>query len=420
MSSGSGQVSAAQEAVEAAGESSSRRAWVGWIEVALIAAGILFCFGEAALLLPERIAIADTRSRIKADYQVWPQQIAPPVNAALLEEIRRDTPGLPTQLVVSGDGVGKPPNAAPPITGTQTPTPTATPYPITDAPPNQTPPAPMSSPNFPPTATQLVRFPTDIPTRVNPSVVPPRLPSAAPTRTPRPVHKTNTPEPPVIQASTPTYTSTASNTPTATLRPPTSTPQTPTDTDTPTNTPTSSATVSPTPFWAVGSPDRISREVPCGQRLVLDLGQPQQIASLIYFEHNNPFNCDSSRNNCTPGIRLDQMEIFLSATGIQGDEVSVFRWGDDTEENNGLIWAAHYRDADGERDNEYIPATELFETGAARQPRTGICIPVSQLGRYRFIVLFSPFTSPAADCDSDPVQLDTIGVNFNLDRCPTP
>lgn len=386
------------------------RSWLGWAAVVFVAAGILFCFGELALLLPKRIDAADTRSRIQADYGIWPQQIAPPVNPALLEEIRRDTPGLPTLLVVSIAGADKPPDTATPAAlPTQPPAPTDTPLPAINLLPSATPPRPAVSPVFPPTPTREVRLPTAIPTRDNPPVVPPRAPTATPTRTQRPERPTNTPEPRL-----PTRTPTPTNTPTMTAtQPPT---LTPTATNPPPATATSTPTATPTPLWIAGAPDGISYEVGCGQRIAFNLGEPRRISSLVYFEHLETPNCSASET-CERGIELDHVDIYLSTTDNPG-EALVFRWGDASDTNNGLIWANHFQDADGERDNEFIPSSELFEPLAAGQPRSGVCIPVNLPGRYQYIVVYSPLTNPSADCDLDAPQVDTIGVNFDLARCP--
>jgi len=43
---------------------------LAWLAPAIL--GILFCVGQLALWMPDRIQAADTRSKLKADYSLWP------------------------------------------------------------------------------------------------------------------------------------------------------------------------------------------------------------------------------------------------------------------------------------------------------------------------------------------------------------
>ena len=221
---------------------------------------------------------------------------------------------------------------------------------------------------------------------------------------------TGTPSPTPTETTVPsitptgTATPTETETPTATLSPtvtptetetPTVTP-TPTETGTPTITPTPTETLTPTPTPTaiplppnvnIGPPDGVFLSIPCGSGVVVDLGAPTAIGSLVYYEREYP-----------PGssqIMMDWVIVQLSPDNITYGP-AVFYWGDSDPSNNGSIPLTHFPP---ENYNEVIPFSELYP-GAGLS--TGVVINVG--GTYRYVLISVP--SPCYE----PAEVDAIQV----------
>jgi hypothetical protein len=406
-----------------------------WIVVALIVVGVLICFSQIATLKPVTLTAADARSQLEADYGAWQPMVMPPINAAILEDIRRNEGGLPTQLVVEGNYWVIGPQSSPMIAA-QSATPSASVAPTQPfAPP---PPATSVSslPTLRPSATQRAAPP---PTRTQ-AVVPPRTrPSATPRPTWTPITETPyTPIPPTpTRTPTPTHTPTQTNTPTQTPTrtptpthtpplpppprptnttvptpppppPPTNTP-TFTPTHTPTNTPTPTNTATPTPVGAIeeGPPNGSIEEITCGESRVIDFGAPRFISSMVFYEFYNP-------NQCGGGICLDWIKFYVTnALTDVLQTAPIFYWGDNDLNNNGYIWSYHTERSNGvEFWNEGVPPDELYRPPNSDFP-TGVCMRIPD-NEYQYLIIQAP-----EPC-SEPAQVDSFQLNIDLSLCPTP
>jgi hypothetical protein len=426
-----------------------------WLIVALLVIVTLFCFGQLALMSPSNIQAGDMRSGLKADYGLWPPLSFKPLNQALIQELINENPALPTQIVVIGNYW---PTSVLPLAPTLTPSATPTALPTASITPSPTrPPATRVSP---PTATQVVVFPTPPPppatfpaptqtsslntprpprpptstrtptktatfTRtVTPSVTltgtQTRTPTNTATRTPTrtPTHTaTRTPTNTATRTATPTNTSTATSTRTSTAtytNTPTSTnTNTPTYTSTPTatdtHTPTPSPTRTSTPTWThtplpaginTGTPDATYANILCDSAVILDIGMPTQIGTLIFYEFRNEVGC-------LDGICLDFVIIDLSNTNDPWPTPwprRIFYWGDTLGTNNGSIPPSYYPP---EISNIAIPPADLFN---------GWGIQIHVDGVYRYIRVAAP---SSADGCSDPAQIDSIDI-WAATMTPTP
>lgn len=118
--------------------------------------------------------------------------------------------------------------------------------------------------------------------------------------------------------------------------------------------------------------------------MIIDLGVPTWIGSLVYYETENP---------AQPGwIALDWVIVSVGPT-VDGPWSTIFYWGDSDPGNNGDVQPYHY--AMGEFDNEPIPFSEL-------RYNTGIINGVGNT--YRYILISAP-----PGCD-DPAQVDAIEI----------
>jgi hypothetical protein len=403
------------------------RSWVLWLILALLVIMTLFCIGQLALMSPSNIQAGEMRSGLRADYSLWPALSFKPLNQTLLEELISENPALPTQIVVTGSyWPASDLPLAPTLTPSNTPTATATASATLPLPPTN-PPRPTNTPGVAlptpvPSATRILITNTSVPTATRPpsnprpTQRPPATrtptntatftntvtPSATPTgtRTPTP---TRTPTRTATRTLTPTHTGTATNTSTATATN-TNTPTgthtntpTPTDTNTPTatNTSTNTPTVTHTSLPAgvnTGTPDGIYTNILCDTALILDLGAPTQIGTLIFYEFINEVGCSG-------GICLDWVIIDLS----DGDPdpwptpwpARIFYWGDTVNANNGSIPPSYFPP---EVANVAIVPQDLYN---------GWGIQIHVDGVYRYIRVAAP---SLADGCSDPAQIDSIEI----------
>lgn len=373
--------------------------------LALIAFAILFSCSQLALLNIVHPALPDTRSKLRADYSAWPFAIIPAVDPAIIDDIRREENINSTVVPRPFWPATTPPSVRP--TRTPGPTlvavrPTSTPMPSSTTPVASTPTAmPQPSATRPPTIT-ATRY--QLPTRTStsaPAATDTPIPAPThrpPTRTPRPDTPTYTPTPTNTASPTPTHTSTATSTPTPT--------ETATSTSTPTSTPTGTPTPSTPPCSGnlppgepnIGLPNGVVAEIPCGGYLDLDLdnlGVPRITShpgyDFVYYE----------RAACS-GICLDWVQVDLCGDPCTG-WFTVFNWGDGIPDTNTNV-AGYATDADGELDNEAIPASALLNG-------TGITIDVDRAmpgppGGYRYIRIWSPINWP----DNDGAEVDSIDI----------
>lgn len=416
-----------------------------WIVVALVVAAVLTCFSQIATLKPATLAAADARSKLEADYGIWQPMALPPINPAILEDIRRNE-GLPTQLIVEGNYWVMGAQTSPMfVAASATPSPS-----ITPTQPFIPPPATSvgSLPTLRPTATQRT---APLPTRTQ-VVVPPRpRPSATPRPTWTPITETPyTPIPPTpTRTPTPTHTPTQTNTPTHTpTRTPTPThtpplppppnptnttvptpppppPPTNTPTFTPTHTPTNTPTPTPVGSIEEGTPNGTIEEITCGDSRVIIFGEPRTISSMVFYEFYNDI-CDDGENEV--GICLDRIEFYLGdspyipETPVQLQATPIFVWGDTNASNNGLIWPEQVGSNGEEVDNEGVPSSQLYPAGGSQQ--TGVCIPITPGPTpYYYLGIYAPlFDEPTiypTPCN-DPAQVDSFQLNIDLTLCPYP
>ncbi len=254
-------------------------------------------------------------------------------------------------------------------TATRTPTPSLSPT-VTRT--------PTSTATFTPTSTSTV---TQTPTQTG---------TFTPTST-----NTSTLTPTETETLTPTPTDTATLTPTETETPtPTLTPTEtetvmPTDTYTPTSTPVDTPTptqMPPPQDVEVGPPNYVPNNLTCGNAIVVDLGAPTYVGTLVYYEYLNPAGCGG-------GVCMDSVIIDLGNSGL-GPWDPYFYWGDSNGSNNGNIQPYHFSSG-VELDNEIIPLAELYNT-------EGILIPVGST--YRYVRISAP-----PGC-GDETQIDAIDV----------
>ena len=66
---------------------------------------VLFTFicGQLSSWIPTVIAPADTRSRLRADYGLWPYSVIQPVDVAIVDDILQDVGITPDEIILSGD-----------------------------------------------------------------------------------------------------------------------------------------------------------------------------------------------------------------------------------------------------------------------------------------------------------------------------
>lgn len=246
------------------------------------------------------------------------------------------------------------------ITPTRTLTPSATLSPTASHTPT-----PTSTRSVGPTPTATILTDTPTPTQTD---------TSTPSETATP---TDTPTPTETMTIVPTDTSTPTDTPTPT--------ETPTPTATPTHTPTPTQIPLP-PDIEIGPPDGAVLELDCGSNVIVDIGAPTLIGSLVYYEYFNPVGCGW-------GICMDWVYTELSESA-DGPWTLYYYWGDTDGSNNGNILPVHFPGG-VETDNETIPAVELYND-------SGILIPVGST--YRYV----RFTAPVP-C-GDPAQIDAIDI----------
>ena len=230
-----------------------------WLAVFLAITGLLFACGWLSMFLNPMPALADTGSRLVADYRPWPYVVFRPVDGAIVDEVARDEK-KPELAIVIEPGVSSGWFWWVPVPGGGSPTATLA------ASPSWTPKAsPTASATRVPSATRtltatatasLTRSPTPTPTQTA-SATPTRTATVTRTRTPSP-NPTNTSVPPatntpIVPSNTPAGptvtpggpTPTDTSVPTATNTPPATPPATDTSTPGPTETPTSTVTDTP-------------------------------------------------------------------------------------------------------------------------------------------------------------------------------
>ena len=133
----------------------------------------------------------------------------------------------------------------------------------------------------------------------------------------------------------------------------------------------------------IGPGDGAYYEVGCGSGIVVDLGSPTWIGTLVFYEVENP---------ATPGfIAMDWVIVYVS-DNASGPWTLIFYWGDTDSGNNGYIPPGYYPP---ENDNQQIGFGELYNN-------TGIRIDVGST--YRYVLIEAP-----PGC-GDPAQVDAIEV----------
>jgi hypothetical protein len=133
----------------------------------------------------------------------------------------------------------------------------------------------------------------------------------------------------------------------------------------------------------IGPPDGVFLSIPCGSGVVVDLGAPTAIGSLVYYEREYP-----------PGssqIMMDWVIVQLSPDNITYGP-AVFYWGDSDPSNNGSIPPTHFPP---ENYNEVIPFSELYLS-------TGVVINVG--GTYRYVLISAP-SSCYESAEVDAIQV---------------
>lgn len=139
----------------------------------------------------------------------------------------------------------------------------------------------------------------------------------------------------------------------------------------------------------------------CGTDLILDLGGPTQIGTLIFYEFINEVGCSG-------GICLDWVMIDLSSGNPDPWPTPwparVFYWGDTNSLNNGSIPPTYFPP---EVANVAIPPQDLFN---------GWGIQIHVDGVYRYIRLAAPSVE---DGCSDPAQIDSLEI-WAATMTPTP
>jgi hypothetical protein len=389
---------------------------------------ILLGCGQLALGAVAYQAAQDTRSKLRADYGPWPLMMIPPIDPAIIDDIRRDenlnptviarpfwpTPDRPTATprptLIARQPTATPTRAEytptrvntptvtpqptrtatrypsrtawPTITATSWPTATGTPWPTATARPPQ---ASTRTHTPTPAAPDVTISPTA--TRLGPSITATSTSTSTPTRTP-----TGT----ATQTQTPTSSFTPTSTPTGTPTPT----ATPTDTPTPTTTATSTPTptITPQPCTGnipsgepnIGPPNGSVAEIQCDSYIDVDLGS-QRITSHAGFDFVFYESAGCS------GICLDWVQVDVCESQ-PCTWIPVFNWGDGLPDTNTNV--AGYA-AGGEVDNESILASDL-------QNNTGITIDVDPFGMpaggYRYLRIWSPINWP----DNDGAQVDSI------------
>jgi len=122
--------------------------------------------------------------------------------------------------------------------------------------------------------------------------------------------------------------------------------------------------------------------------VIIDLGAPTQIGTLIFYEFLNPVGCNG-------GICLDWVIFDLGNTADPWPTPwprRIFFWGDDIGTNNGSIPPSYYPP---EMSNVAISPEDLYNSW-------GIQIHVDDV--FRYIRIAAP-----ENC-SDPAQVDSIEI----------
>lgn len=133
----------------------------------------------------------------------------------------------------------------------------------------------------------------------------------------------------------------------------------------------------------IGPGDGVYTEVGCGGSILVDLGSPTWIGSLVYYEVENP---------AQPGtIALDWVIVSVS-TDSTGPWNLIFYWGDGDSGNNGSVPPGYYPP---ENDNQSVGFGEIYNN-------TGIIMGVG--GTYRYVLIAAP-----PGC-GDEAQVDAIEV----------
>jgi hypothetical protein len=132
--------------------------------------------------------------------------------------------------------------------------------------------------------------------------------------------------------------------------------------------------------------------------VILDLGGPTQIGTLIFYEFLNPVGCND-------GICLDWVIIDLSDAEPRPWPTPwprrIFYWGDSDSTNNGSVPPTYFPP---EISNVAIPPADLYN---------GWGIQIHVNGVYRYVRIAAP-----AGC-SDPAQVDSIEI-WAATMTPTP
>jgi hypothetical protein len=393
----------------------ARNLWVLWLGLALLVIVALFCFGQLALMAPPDMQAGDMHSGLKADYSLWPPLSFKPLEPALIEELINENPALPTQMLVIGAYWS---------TTVPTDTPVFAPSATSIAPPAAPPAAlPAATATFIPLRPQPTRRlqpantkESNPPTPLPPSATKPPPSPTQPTNTPRPT-QTYTPSVPPTRTYTATFTATSTNTQpaTATFTPTATIPKSATATATATatrslppnatNTNTPTSTKAPFPTAArtplpdgvnLGLPDSRYSNILCGSPVIIDLGAPTQIGTLIFYEYRN-----QNPVGCANGICLNWVMIDLSDTGEPWPTPwprRVFFWGDNKGTNNGSLPPSYFPTTI-ETSNLVIPSTDLYN---------GHGIQIHVDGVYRYIYVAPPSCSNYAQLDSIEIWSATI------------
>jgi hypothetical protein len=132
--------------------------------------------------------------------------------------------------------------------------------------------------------------------------------------------------------------------------------------------------------------------------VILDLGGPTQIGTLIFYEFLNPTGCNG-------GICLDWVIIDLSDAEPHPWPTPwprrIFYWGDSDSTNNGSVPPTYFPP---ELPNAAIPPADLYN---------GWGIQIHVNGVYRYVRIAAP-----PGC-SDPAQIDSIEI-WAATMTPTP
>ncbi len=336
-----------------------------WLIIVPVLLLLLFGCSEIALWGAASTALADTRSKLQADYKPWPYVVISSINSNIIEEIERDveenadaesaappeivaqagfllTPTVPPGSTGTPVAAGETATASATLTVLPSPTPT-----LTATAPTNTPTSTFTaSRTFTPSHTPTLTFtPTRTPTRT-PSRTPSRTPTGTltPTRTPS---RTNTPTrtftPSQTRTATPTFTRT--NTPTSThtftftatftrtntaTNTPTFTPSN-TPTNTATNTPTFTPSNTPT-NTATNTPTDTATNTPTNTATFTPTNTPEAVLSGRVFEDANyaggPGTAFGGGDVGLPGVAIELYDstgiTFIASTTTNASGIYTF------------------------------------------------------------------------------------------------